>query len=164
MNNDNLVNEILQKANLNEQAISEYVKKFQKKSQLKRKFFRSGLYMLSRFITEEVLNRTGKTNTISYCLNSVADIYKQIVEHEQNIMFTSEALIKTYPTNKFINFIKQALTKSVSKSLLNLKFSDIETNGNTNKLIDTVEMEQLTDQVSPAITFVIPMHVNSITP
>lgn len=162
MNSDDLINEVLQKASLNEQAISEYVKKFQKKSQLKRKIFRSEPYVLSRFITEELLNRTGKTSTISYCLNSTADIYKQIVKHEQGIMFTSEALIKTYPTNKFINFIKQVLTKNVSKSLLSLKFSDIETNGNANKLIDTVEMEQLTDQVSPAITFVIPLHANNL--
>lgn len=160
MNNGNLISEVLQKAYLNKQAISDYIKKFQKKNQLKRKFFRSGPYMLSRFITEELINKTGKTNTLNYCLNSAVNIYKQIIENEQNIMFTSEALIKTYPTNKFANFIKQALIKNVSKPLLNLKFSDIETNGSSDKLIDTIEMEQPTNCISPAITFVIPIYTN----
>jgi hypothetical protein len=76
-----------------------------------------------------------------HAINSKFNVSNLINKHEttHNIKFMSEGLIKTYPTNKFINWFKGKIKQYLSNELLNLKFSDIENNNDNEKIIDIVD-------------------------
>lgn len=123
--------------------------------------FRNEQQKVSKYLPENISNLAKIIDSFKcYAINSPYQISNFIFEHEtkHNIKYLSEGLIKTYPTQKFIDWFKSELQQNLPIQLKSLKFSDIENTDDSTYLIDVVDKTSEIDGISGQIAFIVPFY------
>ena len=93
-----------------------------------------------------------------FCINSTARLSRLLHENEfkKNIKFRiEEGLVRSHKTSKFIDAFKSFAEKNVPSSLKQLKYSDLWTDEDNDRVFMTVDRTEEHDAVSAMTAFVV---------
>lgn len=92
-----------------------------------------------------------------------SQLVKFLIASEREVLFTNEALLKTYPTKFLLKRFQAFCKQKLSKELVEASFGQLYATDESKKVIDDVVLSDPKQEVSPQVRLALPTYANDKT-